>query len=392
MERAKHDLGRLSEFDEPRPDVLQALERPPVVSETDREEEAGTTRRARSSPFRPGSQAALFRRLHPDYTRREGGPAARDAANIGWSTKLARRYLRHVGAETEPIQAWAVRALRCMFGVNKPREDLRNHAVDAFLVAHFDRFVLKPAFDRLRHQCAYEELYETRALQDALSGIGGGRGSSLYEDLVDNLDWLENVLPTIATAHRADHQWNPGDALGGGLGSLGKENIYSFRPTWAEREKLTLLLRKAGIVPDDGAVLTGKEILDRFDTIPRDTGKGQRLAEKLAGKIELRYRDRSKDKPVKLKRKTALPLSSQKGAFINAEGKFAVVGAPAAKDRLVLSIADFLGMNSEERANVFAAGQPIYRRGDTVVKDGGAFVVTGLNQEKKIDRLPSQRS
>ena len=390
LERAERDLGRLSGFDAPRPDVLQALERPPVVSETDREEKAGTTRRAKPSPFRPGSQAALFRRLHPDYTPREGGPAARDVANIGWSTKLARRYLRHIGAETEPIKAWAVRALRCMFGVDKPREDLRNHAVDAFLVAHFDRFVLKPAFDRLRHEHPYEELYETRALQDALSRIGGGSGSSLYGDLVDNLDRLGNVLPTIATAHRADHQWNPGDALGGGLGALGKENVYSFRPTWAEREKLTLLLRKAGVVPDDEAVLTGKEILAWFDTISRDTGKGQRLAKELAGKIELRYRKRSDDqsKATVLKRKTALPLSNQEGAFINAEGKFAVVGAPAARDRLVLSIADFLGMSSEERANVFAAGQPIYRRGDTVVKDGGAFVVTGLQHDKRLIVYP----
>lgn len=387
LERAERDLVRLSEFDEPRPDVLQALERPPVVSETDGEEEAGTGRRM-TPPFRPGSQAALFRRLHPDWTPREGGPAARDVANIGWSTKLARRYLRHIGAETEPIKAWAVHALRCMFGVNKPREDLRNHAVDAFLVAHFDRFVLKPAFDRLRHQYAYEELYETRALQDALSGIGGGRGSSRYEDLVGNLDRLENVLPTIATAHRADHQWNPGDSIGGGLGAFGKENIYSFRPTWAERVELTLLLRKEGVVPDDGAVLTGKEILARFDTISRDTVKGRRLAEKLAGKIDLRYRDRSKEKPVTLKRKTGLPLSSQKGAFINAEGKFAVVGAPDARDRLVLSIADLLGMSSEERATVFAAGQPIYRRGDTVVKDGRAFVVTGLQHDKRLIVYP----
>ena len=335
-----------------------------------------------------GSQAALFRRLHPDYTPREGGPAARDVANIGWSTKLARRYLRHIGAESEPIKAWAVRALRCMFGVNKPREDLRNHAVDAFLVAHFDRFVLKPAFDRLRHEHPYEELYETRALQDALSRIGGGSGSSLYEDLVDNLDRLENVLPTIAAAHRADHQWNPGDALGGGLGALGKENIYSFRPTWAEREKLTLLLRKAGVVPDDEAVLTGKEILAWFDTISRDTGKGQRLAKELARKIELRYRDRSKDKPVMMKRKTALPLSNQRGAFINAEGKFAVVGAPAAKDRLVLSIADFSRMRTEERTKVFATKQPIYRQGDTVMENGMAFVVAGLKSDKRLIVYP----
>ena len=396
LERAERDLERLSEFDEPRPDVLQALERPPVVSVTDEEEGTGTTPKKQPSPFRPGSQAALFRRLHPDYRPREGGPAARDIANIGWSTKLARRYLRHVGAETEPIKAWAVHALRCMFGVNKLREDLRNHAVDAFLVAHFDRFVLKPAFDRLRHQYAYEELYKTRALQDALSGIGGGSGSSLYEDLVNNLGRLGAVLPNIATAHRADNQWNPDDSVGGGLGAFGKENIYSYRPRRAERVKLTRLLRNAGIVPDDEAILTGKEILDRFDTISRDTREGQLLYKTLAGKIELCYLKRSGDQPKRkrtpLKRITALPLSNQKGAFINAEGKFAIVGAPSAKERSVLSIAYFSRMSAEERANVFAKRQPIYRRGDTIVKDGGAFVVTGLKHDFRLIVYPINES
>ena len=390
LERAMRDLDRLSEFDEPRPDVLQALERPPVVSDTDEGEETGTTRRRQLSPFRPGSQAALFRRMHPDYTPREGGPAARDVANIGWSTKLARRYLRHIGAETEPIKAWASHALRCMFGINKLREDLRNHAVDAFLVAHFDKFVLKPAFDRLRHEHPYEELYETRALRAGLRRIDGGNGDILYGDLMNNLDRLEAVLPTIGTAHRADNQWNPGDSIGGGLGVFGKENIYSFRPTWAEREELTLLLRKEGIVPDDGTILTGKEILDRFDTISRDTQKGRRLVEKLAGKIELRYLRRNDDqsKSTSLKRRTALPLSKQKGAFINAEGKFALVGAPGAKDRSVLSIADFSRMSAEDRANVFTTKQPIYRRGDTVIKGKEAFVVGGTNIEKRLIVYP----
>lgn len=388
LQRAKRDLDRLSEFDDvPRPDVLQALERPPVVSDTDKGEGTETTLRKRLSPFRHGSQAALFRRMHPDYTPREGGPAARDVANIGWSTKLARRYLRHIGAETEPIKAWAVRALRCMFGINKPREDLRNHAVDAFLVAHFDKFILKPAFDRLRHRHAYEELYEPRALQSALSRIGDGNGNLLYDDLVNNLDRLEAVLPSIATAHRADNQWNPGDGIGGGIGAFGKENIYSFRPTWAEREELTLLLRKEGIVPDDGTTLTGKEILTRYDTISRDTQEGRRLVEKLDVKIELRYRGLKRP----LKRRTALPLSGQKGAFINAEGKFAVVGTTS-RDRFVLSTADFSRMNAEERANVFATGQPIYRRGDTLVKGKEAFVVGGTNIEKRLIVYPINES
>lgn len=388
LERAGQDRARLAEYGEPCPDVLRALDRPPIVSGADFAEEAGTRRR--TPPFRPGDQAALFRRFHPDRKPPEGGPAARDVANIGWSTKLACRYLRHLGAESEPIKAWAVHALRCMFRINKHRADLRNHAVDAFLVAHFDKFVLKPAFDRLNHRSPYEELYETRALQAALSRIGGGDGLHRLCDLYDNLLRLEDALPTIATAHRPDNRWNPGDALGSGLGALGRENIYSFRPTQETRKKLTQMLRAAGIVPDDDSVLTRQEILERLEAIPRDEKDGKRLAEKLGKAIELRYLSRSEDgpKPTQLKIRSALFVSGQDGAFINAEGKFGLVGAPKASDRRVLSIADFSRMNENERAEVFAEGHPVYRQGDTVIKDGRAFVIAGVNIEKRLIVYP----
>ena len=108
--RARRELKRLADFGPPQPDVLQALKVQPAVT----------------NAFKPGDRAALFRRCHPDRSPPEGGPAARDIANIGWATKLARRYLRHIGAETEPIAAWAVHSLRCMIrpqqGSDRPAE------------------------------------------------------------------------------------------------------------------------------------------------------------------------------------------------------------------------------------------------------------------------------
>lgn len=385
LERARRNRDRLTAFDNPHPDVLQALRRSPVVSGADLGEGSQTTGGS-VQPFRPGSQASLFRRFHPDWSPRENGPAARDTANIGWSTKLARRYLHHIGARTEPIKAWAVHALRCMFGINKPREDLRNHAVDAFLVAHFDRHILKPAFDRLRHQHAYEELYESHALRAALSGINND--DALFEDFQRNLDRLERVLPTIYTAHRADNRWNPGDKVGGGFGTFGGENIYAFRPTFQETEELTELFRQGGLVPSDSPVLDKKAILTLYNELPRDTRDGKRLAEKIASKIELRYSDRDNDKVSKLKLKTAQHLSRQPGAFIDAESKFAIIGADQADQRQVFSTLDFSRKNAQERADIFSIERPIYRRGDTIVQERSALLVTGMQQDRRLIAYP----
>ncbi len=379
--QARQNLERLAEFGEPRPDVLKALERPPVIPGTDAEEGGGASRKG-AQPFRPQDQAALFRRCRPGYTPRKGGPAARDIANIGWSTKLARRYLRHLGAETEPIKAWAVYALRCMFGINKDRSDLRNHAVDAFLVAHFDSHVLKAAFDRLGHAHAYEELYQPRALQAALDQINGGKG--LFRDFQDNLVRLEQTLPTIHTAHRADNRWNPGDKMGSGLGAFGGGNIYSL--TWETRKELTKLLRKERLAPDGENIPGGREILTRYEEIPTDTLQRKRLKEQQDKKIKVGYRGLKRP----LGFQTVLSLSGQKGAFINAEGKFAVVGAPNAKDRRVISVAEFARMNAEKRADIFPKERPVYRSGDIVInnKERKAFVVTGLRADKRLIAYP----
>ena len=199
----------------------------------------------------------------------------------------------------------------------------------------------------------------------------------------DVLKALERTL-TVEGAQ----PFRPGDKVDGGLGAFGKENIYSFRPTWNEREELTKLLRKEGLVPNDGFVLSGKEILACYGEIPRNTPKGKRLADKLAGKIELGYRNRDKDKSTALKLRTALSLSGQKGAFINAESKFAVVGAPRARERRIISTAEFARMDTAERTGIFTTGQPVYRRGDTLIQDREAFVVTGMNIEKRLIVYP----
>lgn len=385
LERAIRERDRLAEFGTPRPDVLSALERPPTVSASDE----GNARTRGTPPFRPGDQAALFRRFHPDYASGEDRPAARDIANIGWSTKLARRYLRHLGAESEPIKAWAVHALRCMFGIDKDRSDHRNHAVDAFLVAHFDKHVLKPAFDRIRHEYAYEELYETRALEDSLNRISGG--AALFNDFKRNLDRLERILPTIYTAHRANNTWNPESKPGGSFGSFGKKNIFSFKPDIKKRKDLTDFFRREGIVADTKPVLTRKEILALYREMNRSNPKERRIAKKLDGTIEVSHRKDERRKIESGKMPTASSLSRQEGAFINIDSKFAIVGADKPDQRRVVSIADFSRMNADERAAVFAAGQPLFRSGDTVVEEGeegGAFLVTGLKGDSRLIAYP----
>lgn len=374
LERARRERERLAEFGAPRPDVMAAL--------CETKKQGGGGNAGGAAPFRPGDQAALFRRFHPDRTRREGGPAARDIPNIGWSTKLARRYLRHVGVDTEPIKAWAVHALRCMFGIDKIREDLRNHAVDAFLTAYFDKRVLRPVFDRIRSGFGYEALYDRRALRDA-SGEGG---SVLIEDFENNLDGLDRILPTIHAAHRADNRWNPHDGPGGGIGEFGKENIYSFRPSREDREKVTEFLRKKEAISDSDQVLTAKEIMARYDALRKGGPREREVADELASKIKLRRRG-AKESPAL---KTAIPLAERKGAFVDGSGKFAIVGGLRKKDRKVVSNAGFIRMDVDERAELFSVDFPVFRAGDTVIEkeedgeEGRVFVVTGLKADTRL--------
>ncbi|MBX6321373.1 MAG: hypothetical protein IRY94_06060 [Rhodospirillaceae bacterium] len=385
LERAREEKEELKKHigeDEPHPDVLAALRR--TVSgrrvapgDDDQAEAARTIARN----FDPREQAALFRRFHPDRKPPQGGPAARDVANIGWSTKLALRYLRHLGAETEAIKAWAVHALRCMFGINKCREDLRNHAVDAFLVAHFDKELLQPAFARLRHEFGYEALYDPCALEEALSHFAGG--ADLLSDFRDNLDGLEKTLPLIGTAHRPDHKWNPGDASGAGLGAFGGENIYSFRPTLAERKSLTSQIRLSAAGAAGTTALTREQILELLLD-----NKNRSDASRIRDKAIVRYRRRSENMVVPLSLNAVAPLCRQPGAFISAEAKYALVGYPVARQRRVVSILDFAKMENNERTGIFRHEHPVFRRGDIAVKGGCAFVVAGIKADKRLIGYP----
>lgn len=392
LKRANESLSIMENAEVPRPDVLIALERTLtgdidslVTGDADANDKSRERKKAR--PFRPSDQATLFRRFCWDRKETENEPAARDITNIGWNTKLALRYLRHLGTEVEAIKAWAPYALRCMFNVNKHRTDLRNHAVDAFLVAHFDKRVLLPAFNQLRSQ-SYEAIYNTRALQAALECVTGG--NRLLEDFIENLDRLETILPTIGTAHRADNRWNPGDLPAGSFGALGGQNTYSFRPTLEERETLTKLLNRAATGTQ---VMTRQEILEFLQKEPGDE-KHNKIRAKLAKEVELGYWMRSGDKPKRtvLKFPTSLPLKDQLGAFIDGEGKFGIIGASAKRNRRVISIGEFSTMDAKQRAALFVDKGPVYRSGDTVISCRRALVITGILDDTRIISYPVDQS
>ncbi len=386
LDRARRDQDRLSEQGTPHPDVLTALRR--TVSGRRAAPAAGDDNAGPVRTFEPGDQAALFGRFHPDRKPPQGGPAARDIANIGWSTKLALRYLRHLGAETEAIKAWAVHALRCMFGINKCREDLRNHAVDAFLVAHFDKELLQPAFARLRHEFGYEALYEPRALEAALSHFAGG--VNLLGDFRQNLDRLGETLPLIGTAHRPDHKWNPGDGIGSGLGAFGGENIYSFRPTLAVRTKLTSILAEGGLVPKDASPLSKRAILAFLQHVPADR-KAAAAVRRLKGEVTVSYRSGNGTASTETTAKyaTSLPIKGLSGAFIDASGKFCATSASKNRERRILDIVRFAAQHEAQRRDLFADRQSIvYRRGDTVIHDGKGLVVTGIEADGRLTCFP----
>jgi hypothetical protein len=403
LRRAEADLKKLQDeekwekswgnFTAPRPDVLSAL-RGTLSSKLDSlvsGEIESDEHQTRSSPkaFEPRDQTILFRRCHPSTQPPEREFAARDVANIGWSTKLARQYLRHLGAEVEAIKPWAVNVLRCMFNIRKSdmRHDLRNHAVDAFLVAHFDARVLRPAFDRLRGKYAFESLYDLRVLDAAVSEIEAGQG--FLDQLKNNIERLEAILPTISTAHRADNRWNPDDPSGGSLAMFGGENVYSFRPTRAERELLTQIAAKFGRLPKNGLVMTSVELLSLM--LPQNPDENdQKISDALRKEATAKYRSYIDGKATvtETNMQTALPISGQFGAFVDAKSKFAIVGASAEEKRRIVSVAEFTKMNSAQRAALFAEGQPVYRRGDTVVVDGEALVVTGLYQSGALKCFP----
>lgn len=364
--QTEEKLAALEKYGTPRPDVLAAL---------------SATRSSRDFDRKDASaQVALLCRCHPEAEPPKRDFAARDIANIGWSTKATCQYLRHLGCEVQPIKPWAVRALRSMFNLNKDRKDLRNHAVDAFLIAHFDEYVMRPAFDRLQRGGGYEEIYATRALVAALAVIEHGEG--IYELLEWNIDRLDRILPTVATAHRPENRWNPGDPPGGSLGAVGRENIFGFRPDLAERRRLTLLLKQLdGSIPD-GAILTRLQILQVLRTVPDDP-RLRRRREAILQSTKIKYRP-----DTEIRMDTALSLEAQRGAFIDARGKFAIAAATAERPREVFSTAVFSQMNAAGRSAVFAEKRPVYRQRDTIIVDNLACVVTGLEASGALKSFP----
>ena len=274
--------------------------------------------------------------------------------------------------------------MRCMFGIDKIREDLRNHAVDAFLTAHFDKRVLMPIFDRIRSDFGYEELYKQRALQVASGSVKGG--DDMVKDFENNCDRLARLLPAIHAAHRANHRWNPRDGLGGGIGEFGGKNIYSFQPKHDDRRKLTEFLYEKGEIPDNDRALTAKEIMARYDAFRGSGLRERRIADELASKIKVRRRG-TEERPAL---KTTIPLADRKGAFVDGSGKFAIVGGLRPKDRKVVSNAGFVRMDVDERAGLFTGHFPVFRAGDTVIvemKDRTMlqiFVITGLNGDTRL--------
>lgn len=367
------------------PHVLRALER----SRSTRLEivldpaESDDGKRGPPKAFRPGDQAALFAKLGPDARISEEGPQARDVANIGWSTKLAGRYVACLGATSLAIKPWAVHALRCMFGINKERKDLRNHAVDAFLIAHFDEHVMLPAFSRL-HGMHYEDLYDRRFLETALGGEGS---AGVYEGLSGNLARLHQVIETIATAHRANNMWNPGDESGGSFGALGGENIYAFHPDRDTLKALSDVVNKARKLK--GGPVYAKAAL--VEILRKDIGGINDPAERkacvdLRKAIEVRYRQRLDDGKAKSTPSSfdiVKAIKRQPGAFANTESKFAIASGAGAP-RQIVDVATFSAADTARRVDHFRPGRILYRGGDTVVHEGWAWVVTGLKADGRL--------
>jgi hypothetical protein len=370
---------------QPNPVLLERLRRArqdPLDSMTESEDGKQALRGLKQA-LRPGDQAALFRRLGPLARIPESDFAARDVANISWSTKLARRYFIHLGARCVSVKPWALHALRCMFNIRKDRTDLRNHAVDAFLAAHFDERVMNPAFAALRGS-GYEALYDPRPLEEALA-----KHPDTFDAIRENLTRLSAVLKTIATAHRPDNQWNPGDAPDGSFGALGGQNIYAFRP---DAEALAAIGRTIALVQgqrDMAVTPTKKEIAKLLTSQPNDPGN-IRLQHDLAKKVKLRYRDRKAENPkaTSLNFETALPIKNQPNAYIDSEGKFAIASATKISEREVISIAAFSKADSASRARYFERGRIIYRSGDTVISNGRAYVITGLEADGRLTTYP----
>lgn len=376
----------------PRLDILQRLRRT-QTEEIERLLDSaggdGEFKRGKITAFRPGEQAALFKKLGPDASVPEGDFAARDVANIGWSSKLALRYLTHLGAPVVSVKPWAVHTLRCLFDINKSgnRHDLRNHAVDAFLIAHFDSYVMCPAFLKFRGR-HYEDLYDSRFLEYALREVSGSGG--VFAAFQENLRSLDSTLKYIATSHRPDNKWNPGDAPGGSFGALGGENIYSFRPDKKERERLSALVWK--MRKSKGEILSKSALLELME---RDFSKLNdpeevKITKILRDRAKIRYRSRTEEsgRVTLASRDIGQAIEGRSNTFVNVEAKFAIAAPNAHLDREIIEVEKFSRDAAADRKSIFEASRAVYRPGDTVVYSNKAWIVTALEGDGRISLYP----
>jgi len=369
--------------DDPR--ILGSLERTRSTRLESLLDPAGTPDDARGSgrgPVRPGEQAALFARLGPDAAVPEEQHQARDVANIGWSTKVTTRYLGCLGPRTLTVKPWAVHALRCMFDINKERKDLRNHAVDAFLIAHFDEHVMRPAFARLRGT-RYEDLYTAKPLEDALGEVSDG--PAVFDAFRENLRRLDDILPTIATAHRPDNKWNPGDRPGGSFGALGGENIYAFRPDKDALARLSKIVNNARGI-ENGPTYTKAQLRALLEAaVDQINDPAERQAcLALRKATTLSYRGRKK--PVSFE--IFVKNKSNPGSFLNISGKFGVTSRKNVSELEIISIHDFSKSDISKRNSYFSPELIFYRNSDCIVYNGFLCTISAFSENNQITIFP----
>lgn len=383
LEDAKSSLAALDKHGDPDPGVLKQIRTVPRQLATQGLEREADVR----------GLGRLFRKFHPDYkteSRYTGGvdPDAenfprRDVAHSGWMAKLACRYLESIGVEALPIRSGAVHELRCMLGINKERADLRNHAVDAFIVGHFDSRVLKPALERVCHSHSFEDKFTPEPLWNALDGLKDGKGAHARQDLRDNLSCLGGLLSHVSTAHRPEHKWNPGDPLGAGLGEIGGQNLYAWRPKRSDRVKATAILKDMNEEDVDVPMKT-KDILTAYENLDPDKQDEMKMLRKLRKLFKFTYRGRSGTVNIDTLTRT------RDGGYVETSSKFALVSvihAVRAKRRAEPLVA-VLQSTDDARRKIFASGSIVYRRGDILVENGSAKVITGIRADGRLIHFP----
>lgn len=387
LEEANNSLSSLADYGEPDPDVLNRLEKvPQELKNSGLEREAGARGLGR-----------LFRKFHPEYKARGKyangtDPDAkdftrRDFANIGWTTKLTCQYLESLGAKVHPIRSGAVHELRCMLEVNKERSDLRNHAVDAFIVGHIDAHVFQPALERVLHSYSFERKYETGPLWDALEHLNEQKGKYGKQDLEENCSRLDELLPYVSTSHRPDHKWNPGDSVGAGLGEIGRQNLYAWRPSIDDRRKATSILTDVE-EKDVVSPKKAKDILVDYEKLKSSASTDKKIQAKLKkmnGLLELTYRGKASNKGVKID----VLKRTRRGGYAETRSKFALISRFDGKrpKRSAESLVAVLQADRSERERLFADGTAVYRRGDILVEDGKAEVITGIKKNGSLRRF-----